>query len=95
MGQVFGSLERQPQKMLGLRVSSLIFSTFLLDYALADVINLASLNWTLTNANGTINVPSVGPPSQAHLDLLNAGIITDPLLGINGVYGSRSCIHRY
>jgi beta-mannosidase len=58
--------------------------------ASADVVNLASFKWTLTNANGTINVPSTGPPNEAHLDLVNAGIITEPLLGINGSSDSFS-----
>jgi hypothetical protein len=46
--------------------------------------DLSNLQWTLKNQNGTIQIPARGPPSQAHLDLLNAGIITEPLLGING-----------
>ncbi|KAF5346711.1 hypothetical protein D9756_010427 [Leucocoprinus leucothites] len=69
--------------MFGRGLFQLIFSTCLLGDALASVVNLASLKWTLTNANGTINVPSIGPPTQAHIDLLNAGLITEPLLGIN------------
>ena len=51
--------------------------------ALGAVFNLSDLQWTLKNQNGTIAVPAL-VPSQAHLDLLNAGIITEPLLGING-----------
>ncbi|KAF8345546.1 glycoside hydrolase family 2 protein [Amanita rubescens] len=31
----------------------------------------------------SIQIPASGPPSQAHIDLLKAGIITEPLLGIN------------
>lgn len=46
--------------------------------------DLADLQWTLKNRNGSIQIPASGPPSQAHLDLANAGIITEPLLGING-----------
>ncbi|KJA19197.1 glycoside hydrolase family 2 protein [Hypholoma sublateritium FD-334 SS-4] len=49
----------------------------------AGVFDLSNLKWTITNRNGTINVPASGPPSQAHLDLLKAGIIADPLLEIN------------
>ncbi|KAI0778937.1 glycoside hydrolase [Trametes elegans] len=48
----------------------------------ADVQSLAGLDWTLTNANGSIAVPAK-VPSQAHLDLFAAGVITEPLLGIN------------
>lgn len=50
---------------------------------LCDVFSLSSLEWTLKNANGSIAIPAT-VPSQAHLDLLRAGIITEPLLGING-----------
>ena len=49
----------------------------------ADVLSLSSLQWSLKNQNGSIVVPAK-VPSQAHLDLLDAGIITEPLLGING-----------
>ena len=51
--------------------------------ASADVLSLSNLSWTLKNQNGSIVIPGK-VPSQAHLDLLNAGIITEPLLGING-----------
>ncbi|KAI0354764.1 glycoside hydrolase [Trametes cingulata] len=51
-------------------------------FVAADVASLSSLSWTLHNANGSIVVPAK-VPSQAHLDLLEAGIITEPLLGIN------------
>ncbi|KAJ3556228.1 hypothetical protein NP233_g12026 [Leucocoprinus birnbaumii] len=69
--------------MLGRRLSQLILPACISGQAFASVVNLASLKWSLTNANGTINVPSTGPPNQAHIDLMNAGIITEPLLGIN------------
>lgn len=55
----------------------------------AEVFNLANLDWTLKNQNGTIAIPAK-IPSQAHLDLLREGIITEPLLGINGAYASVS-----
>ena len=51
--------------------------------AYAGVFSLSDLQWTLKNANGSIVIPG-SVPSQAHLDLLRAGIITEPLLGING-----------
>lgn len=51
--------------------------------AYAHLFNLSELQWTLKNRNGSIAVPAV-IPSQAHLDLLRAGIITEPLLGANG-----------
>lgn len=52
----------------------------------ASVFDLSNLKWSIINQNGTINIPASGPPSQAHLDLLKAGIVTDPLLEINGKY---------
>jgi beta-mannosidase len=52
--------------------------------AVAELFDLSSLQWTLKNQNGSIQIPAKGPPSQAHLDLVNAGIITEPLLGVNG-----------
>ncbi|KAF8069887.1 glycoside hydrolase family 2 protein [Lyophyllum atratum] len=47
------------------------------------IFDLSELQWTLKNKNGSIQIPASGPPSQAHLDLANAGVITEPLLGIN------------
>jgi beta-mannosidase len=52
--------------------------------AIGMLFDLSNLQWTLKNQNGSIQIPANGPPSHAHLDLLNAGIITEPLLGING-----------
>ncbi|KAF7315112.1 Glycoside hydrolase family 2 protein [Mycena indigotica] len=46
------------------------------------VFDLSQLHWTLRNQNGSIAIPAV-IPSQAHLDLTRAGIITDPMLGLN------------
>ncbi|KAF8638149.1 hypothetical protein AX17_002406 [Amanita inopinata Kibby_2008] len=51
--------------------------------AYGSIFDLSRLQWTLKNQNGTIQIPASGPPSQAHIDLLNAGLITEPLLGIN------------
>ncbi|KAJ6574536.1 glycoside hydrolase family 2 protein [Mycena capillaripes] len=48
----------------------------------ATVLDLSVLDWSLTNQNGSIAVPAT-IPSQVHLDLTRAGIITEPLLGIN------------
>ena len=41
------------------------------------VLELASQNWTLRNANGSIAVPA-SVPGVVHLDLLQAGIIPEP-----------------
>ena len=57
-----------------------------------DVLSLSGLHWSLKNENGSIIIPAK-VPSQAHLDLLDAGIITEPLLGINGAsHNCRSCV---
>ncbi|KAJ7054242.1 glycoside hydrolase family 2 protein [Mycena amicta] len=48
----------------------------------AAVFDLSQLSWTLVNQNGSIAIPGA-VPSQAHLDLARAGIITEPLLGLN------------
>ena len=58
---------------------ALLLSTSTLGY----IFDLSGLDWTLRNQNGTIAIPA-SVPSQAHLDLVKAGIITEPLLGING-----------
>ena len=57
----------------------------------ADVFSLSGLQWSLRNANGSIAIPAK-VPSQAHLDLLDARIITEPLLGING---ASCCVNLY
>ena len=62
----------------------LIVTATLCALARADVFSLSNLSWTLKNANGSIVIPAQ-VPSQAHLDLMRAGIITEPLLGINGM----------
>jgi beta-mannosidase len=66
-----------------MRLSVLSFLWFLPCCVLATVFDLSSLHWTLTNQNGSISVPG-SVPSQVHLDLVRTGIITEPLLGING-----------
>lgn len=40
------------------------------------------LQWWLTSSNGSISVPALFP-SQAHLDLLSAGVIAEPSIGLN------------
>ncbi|KAJ6550965.1 glycoside hydrolase family 2 protein [Mycena vulgaris] len=60
----------------------LIFLLWLPCYVLATVFDLSALEWTLLNQNGSIAVPG-SLPSQAHLDLARAGVITEPLLGLN------------
>ncbi|KAF8184658.1 glycoside hydrolase [Mycena galopus ATCC 62051] len=55
---------------------------WLIPSAFAAMFDLSALDWTLINQNGSIVVPGA-VPSQAHLDLARAGVITEPLLGIN------------
>ncbi|KAI0047743.1 glycoside hydrolase family 2 protein [Auriscalpium vulgare] len=50
--------------------------------ARAGVFSLSELQWSLTNQNRSIEVPGA-VPSHVHLDLRRAGVITEPLLGIN------------
>lgn len=52
-------------------------------FAAAEVLSLSQLNWTLQNVDGQIKV-SAQQPSQVHLDLTKANVISEPLLGING-----------
>lgn len=66
----------------------LILSCCLPLLAHAQVFSLSDLSWTLRNENGSIVVPG-SLPSQAHIDLFKAGVINDPLLGINGGFGSH------
>ena len=64
--------------------SSLLLSVVALSGLVsAEVLSLSNLHWSLHNQNGSIVVPA-SVPSQVHLDLVKAGIITEPLLGING-----------
>ncbi|CDW99682.1 hypothetical protein [Sporisorium scitamineum] len=52
----------------------------------ADGAAPASLQWSLSNANGSIHVDALFP-SLTHLDLLRAGVIQDPHVGLNeGLY---------
>lgn len=56
---------------------------YLAGLALGQKFSLSGLQWTLKSSNGSVVVPG-RVPSQAHLDLLEAGVITEPLLGANG-----------
>ncbi|TFK44116.1 glycoside hydrolase family 2 protein [Crucibulum laeve] len=60
----------------------LIFLLLFRIYAFAKVFTLSDLHWTLKNHNGSIMVPGT-VPSQTHLDLVQAGIITEPLIETN------------
>ncbi|KAH9895190.1 glycoside hydrolase family 2 protein [Cubamyces lactineus] len=48
----------------------------------AEILSLSQLNWTVQNQEGLIKAPA-RVPSQVHLDLKDANVITEPLLGIN------------
>ena len=68
---------------------------FLFSVALRGVVgdkfDLSNLNWTLKNDNKSIIIPAQ-IPSQVHLDLFKAGVITDPLIDINGTNQPHSVI---
>lgn len=55
----------------------------LITFVQAQSYDLSQLNWTLRNANGSIVIPAK-IPSQVHLDLMEAGVVTEPVHGING-----------
>lgn len=56
----------------------------LASFVSCQIFNLSVLSWSLRSQNGSLVVPG-SVPSQAHLDLLRAGIITEPVLGANGL----------
>lgn len=62
-----------------------VYALPLIHWVSGELFDLSRLDWTLNNQNGSIHIAASGPPSQAHIDLHNAGIITEPLLGINGI----------
>ena len=66
-----------------MRLLKALFVACIPTLVFADVYSLSNLSWTLRNGNGSIVIPAK-VPSQAHLDLFNAGIIEDPLLEQNG-----------
>ncbi|KAK4507591.1 hypothetical protein PRZ48_001326 [Zasmidium cellare] len=51
----------------------------------AKTIDLSGTGWTLRSQNGSIEVPA-RVPSQQFLDLFAAGVIGDPLYGLNNTY---------
>ncbi|KAH8118990.1 glycoside hydrolase [Phellopilus nigrolimitatus] len=65
--------------MLHLKLLAVLWSPILV---FAQKFSLSDLQWTLKSQNGSISVPG-RVPSQAHLDLVRAGVITEPLLGAN------------
>jgi hypothetical protein len=74
--------------MGNLSLSSVVLATLgLASGVFGAIYDLSQLECTLKNQNGSIQIPASGPPSYAHLDLVKAGIITEPLLGINGKGG--------
>jgi hypothetical protein len=73
----------------------------LLPWVFGETIDLSRLSWSLANHNGSIVIPA-SIPSQVHMDLLKAGLITEPLLGINGMLSStymevsnQAVVHRF
>ncbi|OZJ03657.1 hypothetical protein BZG36_03550 [Bifiguratus adelaidae] len=71
--------------MLGLACAALGFLAAVVaqdDLQGPNIYNLSQLSWSLHNTNGSIVVPAK-VPSCAHLDLLAAGVITEPTVGLN------------
>lgn len=66
-----------------MRLVAAALAVYLPTLVLGDIFSLSELQWTLKNANNSIIIRG-SVPSQAHLDLSRAGVITEPLLGING-----------
>ncbi|TPX65130.1 hypothetical protein SpCBS45565_g05388 [Spizellomyces sp. 'palustris'] len=50
-----------------------------------EVLELSELSWTVYNTNKSIIIPAV-VPGQIHMDLLRAGVIEEPYVGINELY---------
>lgn len=48
-----------------------------------NVIDLGKANWTISDPGQNVSV-AASLPSQAHLDLFAAGVISDPYYGLNG-----------
>lgn len=66
-----------------LLLPTLVLQTWLLASVTAQqILELSTLQWTLRSENGSISVPG-SVPSLQYLDLLNAGVIEDPLYGMN------------
>ncbi|KAA1472783.1 glycoside hydrolase [Dentipellis sp. KUC8613] len=63
---------------MGRRLQSALWAAVLPSLALADVFSLSDLQWSLSSQNGSIVVPGA-VPSEVHLDLMRAGVITEPL----------------
>lgn len=65
--------------------TSTLSSALLLGTAISqssNVLDLSTVNWTLSSPqNSSISVPG-SVPSQAHLDLFAAGVIPDPYFGL-------------
>lgn len=70
----------RPFTSFRLSILPLLCCKALLSTASPQVLDLGVLPWTLSNLDKNISVPAQ-VPSQAHLDLLAAGVIPDPYYG--------------
>ena len=66
-------------------ITALLLTTSVLSQ---NVIDLSGTDWTLENLPLNISVPG-SVPSQAHLDLYAAQVISDPYAVINPLMSSR------
>ena len=56
-----------------------LVALLVLDIALGRPLSLSTLNWTLTNRNGSVSIPSAPIPGYVLEALQSSGIIGDPL----------------
>lgn len=59
-----------------------ITAPLLSSVAAQDILDLSTVSWTVSDPGNNVTVPG-RLPSQAHLDLLAANVITEPYLGLN------------
>ena len=62
--------------------SSATIAALVSSVAAQTVLDLSTVKWTVSDPGNNVSVPA-NFPSQAHLDLYAAGVITDPYLGLN------------
>lgn len=68
--------------IMAVSFSQLLAATGLLSLAAAQVLDLSTAQWTLSNPAYGISIPG-SVPSVAHLDLFREKVIGDPYFGLN------------
>jgi beta-mannosidase len=73
-----------PFTSFDMKVPPLSTTTLFASTTAAKIFDLSESNWTLTSPGNESFVGIEGKvPSQAHLDLYAAGVISDPYFGLN------------